>query len=474
MTIAAATASPRIEVDPRILSVIGDPSAPRGTLRQPVVPPASLPGRIGLLANAFMIGGSTLRGAEFAAAMHRKYGEIFRWSYGREHIVFVSDIDTVQRILRNEDGLWSCAMGWDSFLFGRIEPEGGNSGGLASLDFEAHRAARRLMQPAFTPRAIKGYVELVQPLIRRAVASWVAHGKVNFKDAARSLLADVANTIFTGIEAPPERARLDRALRAVWSSSSSLLDQERLSPGLREGRRAWRELNHTFTALVAERSLRPGRDMLSQLVLTRESGTDAALAKGFLALMLAAYDTTSAAVTSMAYLLAKHPHWQEQLRAEATQCFDGDPGNLPRLERHDWAWKETLRLMPVAGFLPRRNLRDVELLGHRLPAGCMVGAVVGPVGRDARYWEDPERFDPARFSPARAEDKRRSNQYAPFGAGVHACIGSALSGMEAKLLFAELLPRCRFSLRKDYQAHHQHTPIGIVSGDVALRLEPLG
>jgi cytochrome P450 len=62
----------------------------------------------------------------------------------------------------------------------------------------------------------------------------------------------------------------------------------------------------------------------------------------------------------------------------------------------------------------------------------------------------------------------------PFGAGAHACIGSQLATFEMKLLFHKLLTSCRFTLAKDYTARHTFSPMGCVSGDVELRLAPLG
>ncbi|HEX5659781.1 MAG TPA: cytochrome P450 [Polyangiales bacterium] len=194
----------------------------------------------------------------------------------------------------------------------------------------------------------------------------------------------------------------------------------------------------------------------------------------FLTVMFGAFDTTSFAVTSMAYLLAKHPDWQERLREEArTVPPELDWPSLQKLQQLEWAWKETLRLMPLTGSLPRRALCEVEVLGHRLPAGTYVGASVGGLGRDPRWWSRPLHFDPERFSPERAEDKRHPAIFLPFGAGAHACVGMQLATIEAKLLWHKLLTRCRFELAPDYRARHTFTPLGCVSGKVRLKLVPL-
>lgn len=464
-------------VDPRILAIIRDPGAPQARLPIRVRPPDSLPGKLGMLAGARLMLGFASEGVVFGERLHRRYGDIFRCSQGLDPLVAVWDLAEAQKILRNEHSAWSTAMGWDALLFGLLEPRGGNAGTLASLDFDAHRVARRLVQPAFNTNAIRGYVELAQPLIANAVAGWLRRREVGFKREARELLADVTNAIFTGIEPASERARIDRSLRATWSASLSLVHDARLSPGVRRGQQQWQFLCTYFSSLLAARHEAPGRDTFSQLVLSRERSPagDAALVKMFVGIMLAAYDTTSAAVTSLAYLLAKHPAWQQRLREEAREVGPGplDWSALQKLEQLEWAWKESLRLMPVAGYVPRVALREVELMGHRLPAGCRVAVITAGSGRSPKLWRDPERFDPERFSPARAEDKQHVGQYAPFGGGAHACIGQQLASIEARLLFHTLLTQCRFDLRRPYRARHIYAPLGTVSGAVELRLSPL-
>jgi cytochrome P450 len=460
-------------VDPRIMAIIKDASAPAAVPPQ-VVPSRSLPGSSSVLGALRMAYGMVRWGAAYGERMSARFGDVFRSRFGPLHIVLVSDPAEVAKIARNEGGVWSTALGWGTILEG-IDTVVGNGGALLQLDFDAHRAARRLVQPAFTTKAIKGYVEIAQRGIDDGVAGWVTRGRVDFKPEVRALLATIANQIFTGLVDPTQIAHIDRSMAQVWRGLQTLVKNPRFSPAFRDGQRGFRALVTLFEQLAPERRVRPGSDLFSQLCQSEEAGSDTAIARIFLAIMLAAYDTTAFGVTSMAYLLAKHPEWQARLRQEARSVREGslEWADLQKLELLDYAWKETLRLMPVTTYLPRRALRDVEVLGHRLAAGTFVGALVGPTGRDARYWQNPLKFDPERFSPARAEDKSQPGVYMPFGGGAHACIGMQLAGIEAKLLFHTLLTRCRFELEQDYEAEHTYTPLGAVSGKVALRLMPL-
>ncbi len=200
---------------------------------------------------------------------------------------------------------------------------------------------------------------------------------------------------------------------------------------------------------------------------------DEAMVRVFLTIMFGAFDTTSGAVTSMAYLLAKHPEWQARIREEvrAIPAESLDVPAMKNLRQLEWAWKETLRMMPVSGLVPRRALRDVDVGKYRVPAGTLVAPMVAAIGRHPKWWKEPDKFDPERFSPERGEDKQHPAIFVPFGAGAHACVGMQLANMEVKLFWHTLLSRCSFVLEEDYEANHIYTPLGSVSGKVSLKLE---
>jgi len=92
---------------------------------------------------------------------------------------------------------------------------------------------------------------------------------------------------------------------------------------------------------------------------------------------------------------------------------------------------------------------------------------------DERYFPEPLRFDPERFSPERAEHQRLGAAFMPFGGGAHVCVGALLAGLEASIFWHELLGRYRIRLARPYEARHQMTPLGCVSGDVELVFEAL-
>jgi cytochrome P450 len=480
MSNSATAAGPRtkspIVVDPAIAAVIRNPAAPEGVPGY-VPPPSSMPGEIGVLAMLRALVGHFYYGIDHAEQRHARYGDLYRYMWAAQPTVLVWDADEVQKMLRNESCAWSTSMGWDTLMFAQLDGGEGNFGSLLSFDFDQHRVARKLLMPAFTSKAMKGYSDIAVARFDRALSGWVARGQVDFKREVRSLLAHTSGEIFTGIDERAHAEMLDKALTDFWHGPLALTRDPRLSTRFRRAQRGFKTLKEFFTALVPERRTQPRRDLFSNLcqVDEREGFSDEALVRIFLTIMFGAFDTTSMATTSMAYLLAKHPEWQERLRAEAKPVVNAgiELAGLAKLEQCEWFWKETMRLWPVSLGIPRRALREIEVLGTRLPAGAFVVPMTGAIGRHPRWWNEPKKFDPERFSPARAEDKRHPAIYLPFGGGAHACIGMQLANLEAKLLFSMLLTRCRIELAPDYQGRHTLTPLGTVSGKVRLKLTPI-
>jgi cytochrome P450 len=377
----------------------------------------------------------------------------------------------------NEDRAWSAALAWRMFFEG-LDPTSATLDSPVAFDFEPHREVRKLLMPAFSPAATASYLETAAPIFERAIDEWLARGRVAFKPAIRRVLANVSSRTFFGVDDDREGERLDRALAAIWSSAQAITKNPWISPRWRRGMKAHRELRETLRPLVAERRARGGSDLFSRLCAESRGASwldDDGTVRLFMGVLGGAFDTTAYGLASMAYLLAKYPEWQERLREEARALGKerATYEDTKKLIGAELAWKETLRLYPVAPDVPRRALRDLELGGVRIPAGAFVLAMIASVMQDPAWWTEPQRFDPERFSEARAEDKKHKGIYLPFGGGAHACVGMLLANVEAKAFWHAMLTRCRFRLEPDYTGVHGFTPLGTVSGDVKIAVERL-
>jgi cytochrome P450 len=267
----------------------------------------------------------------------------------------------------------------------------------------------------------------------------------------------VATRTFMADEIGARSRRVNRAFSDTVRAATAFVRVP--VPGLRwrRGLVGRRLLENYLRPRVAAHRAGDGTDLLSALCHVRsedgEQFTDDDIVNHMIFLLMAAHDTSTSTLTTMAYYLARHPEWQERCRAESLAL---DPGplqypDLDRLVALDLVMKESMRLVtPVPG-LVRRASRETELLGHRIPRGAYLAVHLWGLHHLSDVWPDPERFDPERFAEHRREDKAHRYAYLPFGTGVHKCIGMYFGGMEVKAAMHLLLQRYRWCIAPGYE-----------------------
>jgi cytochrome P450 len=170
------------------------------------------------------------------------------------------------------------------------------------------------------------------------------------------------------------------------------------------------------------------------------------------------------AANTIAFLLAellRNPAILAQCRAEADSAFAAGIPNAGALRNMDVlhrALMETLRLYPIAGTLPRTAAKDFEIGGYPIRKGDPLLIATCAPHFDPQYYRDPHRFDPDRFLPERAEHKTRG-VYAPYGAGIHTCLGASIADAQIALTAATILHSVDFTFADpSYQLKSEFTP----------------
>lgn len=467
---------PALKAAPAIVAQVGDVHRPRGPM--PFNPRIRhIPGRSGLLAGVAMLYGMTREGEAYFTREYGRFGPVFRQMVGPDPIVCVADAELNLQIGLNKQQIWSSALPW-AYLLGGMNRRSETVDGPLALDGAYHQDVRELLRPSFGAAALDGYLATAMARFQERFARWAGQGELGLKAEIRRLMAEVAARIFLGIDDPEQGALLDDATAAAWLAPQAVFKRSRWSPAWRRAMRGYDTLWEALRPQVEQRRRGTGTDLFSWFCRATPSADgagwfdDDALVRVLISTLMAAFDTTSSGIASMAWLLARHPEWQQRLREELPA---GELGveSLRRLQAHERVWKETLRLLPVAGQLNRQALVDTELGGYAIPAGTLVVALTGTTLWDARYWSEPARFDPERFSPERAEHRRTPGAYLPFGAGAHTCMGAQLAALEALAFFATLLGRYRLVSTQTRDPGHRYLPFGIIGGALPMRLEPL-
>jgi len=406
-----------------------------------------------------------------ARERYERYGPV-SWSraFGMR-IVNLLGPDAVGTVLVNRDKAFSSGGGWGPFIdrfFHR---------GLMLLDFAEHHHHRRIMQQVFTTDRLRGYLDQLHPTIGQAVRRWRPDRAFRLYPAFKQLTLDLAMTVFMGTELDREAARVSRAfvdtVRAGTAYLRAPVPGGRWARGLR-GRRVL----EAFLArhLPAKRAV-GGEDLFSALCQAQTDDgqrfTDADVINHMIFLLMAAHDTSTITMTTMAYHLAKHPEWQDRVREESFALDTPTPGydDLDKLLSLDLVMRESLRMVAPVPSIPRRAVRDTEVLGHVIPAGSLVSISPQFTHLMAEYWPDPERFDPERFAADRREDKVHPHAWVPFGSGVHKCIGLYFGGTEVKAVMHRILRRYRWSVDPGYEMPIDWRALPIPRDRLPVRLE---
>ncbi len=362
-----------------------------------------------------------------------------------------------------------------------LDPLTGES--ILNSDGAAWERQRRMIDPAFEQARLKLVFPIMadaaQGMLGRVAAAAAGDGRLIVDAETTHITADIILRALISLPMGDDEARklyddfhiYTRSLPAQTTLALSRVPRWLGWPLLfGRGRRAARRIRHRLEAHVrpryaAHRAGTPGpeQDILAGLLdaVDPADGSRFTLSEvvdHLAMLFLAGHETSAAALAWAVHLIATHPEAQERMVAEiAAEVGDGPIGfaDIKRLRYVMAVFRETLRLYPPVGSLPRAAAAATEMRGKTIAPGCPVLVSPWLIQRHRRLWDRPDHFDPGRFlAGGEAEDK--TNAYLPFGMGPRVCIGMAFALQEAVLLLALLVRRFRIAP----EPGHRPYPVG--------------
>jgi cytochrome P450 len=382
--------------------------------------------------------------------------------------------EAAETVLVNRDKAFANGPAWTYFIgpfFHR---------GIMLLDFDEHLHHRRIMQQAFNKPRLRSYMHAMAPSIERGIEGWRPRDGFKVYDHMKQLTLDLAMDVFMGIEL--DRREADRINGAFIDAVRAGTAYVRFPvPGLRwhKGLRARKKLEKFFYEHLPAKREKGGDDLFAALCEAEtddgETFTDEDVVNHMIFVLMAAHDTSTITMTTMAYYLARNPEWQERLREESLALdkpvlkFE----DLEKLTTLDLVIKEALRLVAPVPALPRRTVKDTEVLGFHIPKDTFVFLPTLTNHYLEEYWPDPEKFDPGRFAEDRREDKVHHYAWQPFGGGVHKCIGLHFAGMQIKSVLHQVLQRYRWSVPDGYEWPLDTTSLPSPKDGLPVRLEQI-
>jgi cytochrome P450 len=286
-----------------------------------------------------------------------------------------------------------------------------------------HTRVRKLLAPAFTPRALRELQARIEVLVDRLLEAAAERGEID-------LIADFAAAIpiqligdMLGIP-QGEREQLRGWSLAILGALEPVLSRAQFDTGVR----AVAEFKDYLNDIIGRRQsdANDPAEILSKLI----AGTDLAatnangerlskleLIHNSIFLLNAGHETTTNLIGNGVDLLIRHPDVMSDLRRH------------PQII--DTAVEEFLRMESSNQLGNRRAVKDTALGDVDIAAGTYVHIGIGAANRDEAQFTEPDRLD----------IRRAPNRHLAFGTGIHACAGMSLARMEAQVAIGRLLQR---------------------------------
>jgi cytochrome P450 len=192
-----------------------------------------------------------------------------------------------------------------------------------------------------------------------------------------------------------------------------------------------------------------------------------------LTMLLAGEDTTANTLAWMIHLLQENPkvlqRLQNEVRSQAPDPAQFTIELMDSLVYLDACASETMRLKPVAPFMPVQALRDTQVAGVAVYKDDIVWGVLRHDSMSEPHFANPQAFEPERWladapQPLTSEAKRAAM---PFGSGPRMCPGRYLALLEMKMAMAMLLT--------SFDIEAVNTPDGKAARELmAFTMNPVG
>jgi len=281
---------------------------------------------------------------------------------------------------------------------------------IPAMDAPEHNRYRRLIQAAFTPKALQGYRAMFQSVVDRLVGKFAGHGRADLVQAF---------ALHFPFQFIMDLMGMDMDQRPTYHKIA--VAQMCVSFDHRHGTEASRILGEFLDELVNQRrALKSDTDFVSVIANAAVDGErlpQEIVVSFFRQLMNAGGDTSYHGFSNMLSALLTHPEQLEMVRR--------DRNLIPK------AIEESLRWNGPLCAINRGVAHDIELAGTRIPQGAYLHVCIGDANRDESVFPDPDKFDITR--PLR--------RHVAFGYGPHICIGQHLARMELVLATNALLDR---------------------------------
>ncbi|KAH8198346.1 hypothetical protein TruAng_007501 [Truncatella angustata] len=356
-----------------------------------------------------------------------------------------------------------------------------------TADKEEHRRKRRIMNKAFSAKALPNYAPFISSKVDEltiklnggvAPAEGAQWRTFNMADEVNYLMLDIMGGLCfgeafgfvagkgtemmanvharairiyaTGQEPLLKRLSLDKLLFPQLSKAATALGQ--YTRYYTEKRIKQRDDLEADQEAVKERGY---EDILGHLINNKDDETGTIYSKDELLgeatlLMMAGSDTSTTAINTTLFYVVNHPRVLRKLERELYQCFpkldDIQPMTAESCRYLRACLDEAMRLCPsVPSSIPRVvDQGGIKVLDEDIPAGMWVSVPHFTIFRNAKYFDRPHDFIPERWIADEGTDyspedvKLAQTAFQPFSIGPRHCVARSLALREMTFALARM------------------------------------
>ena len=288
---------------------------------------------------------------------------------------------------------------------------------ILTTEGDEHGRLRRIVAPAFTPKAADRLRPYMREVMDRLLDPLVPQGQLE-------LVGDVCDPypipIVCRLLGAPEE---DWKLFSRWAGDLLRIFNFNFAEDLPIIMAAQEEVATYVREMIERRRHTPADDLLTDLIAAEESGdrlSTEELESMAVAVLIAGTDTTRNQLACSVALFMEHPDQWALLAAQ------------PELAAR--AVEESMRYLGAIGGTARFASEDVEYKGVLFPKDTAISTSFVAANRDEKVFADPATLDITRAS---------SSPHLTFGSGIHYCLGAWLARaelQEALPILARRLP----------------------------------
>ena len=285
---------------------------------------------------------------------------------------------------------------------------------MLRADPPAHTRLRRLVNKAFTPRAVEKLRPRIEEIADELLSGVAQRSEMDLVSDLGVPLPIIVIAEMLGIPSQ------DREQFKIWSTDFADTVGRVTPESLIRARRSGEEFTEYIGKIAEERRREPRADLLSGLVAAEAEGDrlSASELAGTAALLLTAgNETTTNLICNGVLALLQNPEQLEELRSDPALIENA----VEEFLRYDSPVQATARIV----------MEDQEFVGNPFKKGQQISLLIGAANRDPEVFDDPDRLNL----------KRERIAHLSFSRGAHFCLGAQLARLEAQVAIGELVRR---------------------------------